>query len=385
MFSCIWRTVLWLPAALLIALSAGTAAAADVLPRLPALGLQRGSVTVSGLSSGGYMAGQFEVAYSSSVAGAAVLAGGPYGCSRGAVSTALLICSCPAETSFLLSLSQALGGGCQTFNPDIYLVFSETAIQGNQGDIDDIRHLKDHRVWLLSGGNDHVVDRKLVDAAEAFYRRFGVPASHIHHEDIAEAGHGLPTLQATQACSATQAPYLTRCNVDAAGELLQWLYPGTPVLQAGPVDDAALKQFKQTGYGSKTEFDGMDGTGWVYVPKACEQAGAQCRLHVVFHGCEQGQSFVAKGKKFGTQFVKGAGYNQWAEASHIVVLYPQVKPSSGGSLSQPYRYNPKGCWDFWGYTANGAALHSTAPNFAARSAPQMKRVKAMVDDLMRGP
>jgi poly(3-hydroxybutyrate) depolymerase len=363
----------------------GTLARADVLPRLPALGLQRDAVTVSGLSSGAYMAGQFQVAYSASLSGAAVVAGGPYGCAHGSVSAAMFNCSCPADQNFLLTAAKALGGGCQVFNPDIYLVFSDAATKGNHAAIDDTFHLKNHRIWLFSGGQDHVVDRQLVTAAETYYKRLGVPEAQIHREDIADAGHGFPSPLATEACNLTETPFLTQCHVDAAGDLLKWLYPQTPEL--APVDAAAgsLKQFKQTGYGGKKEFNSLDSTGWVYVPKACEQAGAQCKLHVAFHGCEQGQSFVTKGKKFGTQFVTGAGYNRWAEGGNIVVLYPQVKPSKQGDFFHPYKFNPKGCWDFWGYTEEFAALNPTAPNYAKQSAPQMKAVKAMIDDLLRAP
>ena len=373
------RVVLWMCSALFIGFGLNTAAQADVLPRLPALGLEPGTVTVSGLSSGAYMAGQFEVAYSSSIAGAAILAGGPYGCSRGSVWTAMFNCSCPADPLVLNS------GACQTFNPDVYRVFGETAIKGNREAIDDPVHLKDHRVWLFSGGNDHVVDRNLVSAVETLYANLGVPAAQVRHKDIDDAGHGFPTMQATEACSATQTPYLTQCHVDAAGELLRWLYPDTPEPGTGKADDGSLKQFKQAGYGSTGEFNGLDSGGWLYVPKACEQPGAHCRLHVVFHGCEQGQSYVSNGKRFGTKFVKGAGYNRWAEAGHLVILYPQVKPSNLGDMSNPYKLNPKGCWDFWGYTEKYAALNPTAPNFAKKSAPQMKAVKAMIDDLLRSP
>jgi len=35
-------------------------------------------------------------------------------------------------------------------------------------------------------------------------------------------------------------------------------------------------------------------------------------------------------------------------------------------------YNPKGCWDLWGYTGN---------NYAYKSGPQMKAIKAMVNML----
>jgi hypothetical protein len=48
------------------------------LPTLPHM--DRAAVTVSGLSSGGFFAHQFHVAFSSLVKGAGILAGGPYGC-----------------------------------------------------------------------------------------------------------------------------------------------------------------------------------------------------------------------------------------------------------------------------------------------------------------
>lgn len=370
--------------ALLMGLSLSAAVQSQVLSRLPALGLQRDAVTVSGLSSGAYMAGQFQVAYSASLSGAAVLAGGPYGCSRGSVSAAMFNCSCPAEQNFLLSAMAAMGAGCQVFNPDVYLAFSEKAVKGNASAIDGTFHLKNHRIWLFSGGQDRVVDAQLVKAAEKFYLRLGVPAAQVHHEANREAGHGFPSPLATQACSLTHTPFLTQCNVDAAGELLKWLYPSTPAMQAGTAEAGALKQFNQATYDDPAVFSSLDSTGWVYVPKACEQSGARCRLHVAFHGCEQGQNFVQDGKKFGLQFVMDAGYNRWAEAGRIVVLYPQVKPSDKGNFFSPYQFNPKGCWDFWGYTEKFAALNPGAPNFAKQSAPQMKAVKAMMDDLLKG-
>lgn len=369
------------------------AAQAQTLARLPALGLRADGVTVSGLSSGGYMAGQFQVAYSSRLSGAAIIAGGPYGCSRGAVSTASLKCSCPAKPPLVLQwMAWVPGLGCEVLAPEVYATTSDRATVGNQGHIDDPVHLRTHRVWLFSGGEDRVVDRQLVQSAADYYRRRGVPASNIRQVDRPDAGHGLPSLSADQACSVTGTPFLTQCQLDAAGELLQWLYPpaaGEPGLQAQPVQGASLKRFRQARYGSTAD-TGLDTSAWVYIPRACEAAGAACRLHVVFHGCEQGQSFPVRSgagalRPFGLRFVRGAGYNAWAQGSNIVVLYPQVAASEQGSLSDPHRYNPKGCWDFWGYTERYAALNPDAPHFARASAPQMRAVMAMIDDLMRAP
>ena len=63
----------WLPSVLLL----GVCAPACANDPLPAYGAEAAEVTVSGVSSGGFMAVQFHVAYSGSVKGAGVIAGGP--------------------------------------------------------------------------------------------------------------------------------------------------------------------------------------------------------------------------------------------------------------------------------------------------------------------
>ena len=97
----------------------------------------------------------------------------------------------------------------------------------------------------------------------------------------------------------------------------------------------------------------------MYVPQACREHAAACRLHVVFHGCRQGASFV------GDRFVRQAGYLEWATSNQIVVLFPQIEPAM-----QPL--NPNGCWDWWGYEDS---------RYALREGPQMLAVRAMIADL----
>jgi poly(3-hydroxybutyrate) depolymerase len=100
----------------------------------------------------------------------------------------------------------------------------------------------------------------------------------------------------------------------------------------------------------------MEDEGFVFVPQDCA-AGKPCRLHVAFHGCRQGSGFV------GRAFARDAGYNRWADANRIVVLYPQAAKS----LIWPF--NPRGCWDWWGYS--GA-------NYATRDGLQLKAVHRML-------
>src|SRR5918993_4985976 len=72
------------------ALLLGTAPGRAAEP-LPALGVDPTQTSVSGISSGAYMAGQFHLAFSTTVVGAGVVAGGPWGCaSNGSGDTLLL-------------------------------------------------------------------------------------------------------------------------------------------------------------------------------------------------------------------------------------------------------------------------------------------------------
>jgi hypothetical protein len=63
----------------LLAASLGAARAAEELPRL---GVTLPATSVSGLSSGAYMAGQIELAHSKDIVGAGVVAGGPFACAE---------------------------------------------------------------------------------------------------------------------------------------------------------------------------------------------------------------------------------------------------------------------------------------------------------------
>jgi poly(3-hydroxybutyrate) depolymerase len=362
--------------------------------RLPALGAT--ALSVSGLSSGGYMAEQFAVAHSSTVQGVAVMAAGPYGCARGSVYNAMTKCSCPSEHSVMLdTLSLFPGAGCFVFSPQVMSTLSQMAIEGNAADIDPPEHLAMQRVWLLAGGQDPVVHADIVESVKAVRSALGARDDTLRHVVLPDAGHGMPTPTASQRCERTASPYLNQCQVDAAGELLKWLYqPPEGAVDTGWVRGqaraGALHQFRQTPYLRGLGHTGLDSTGWVYVPADCTAPGANCRVHVAFHGCQQGQAFRREGqaRPYGQRFVKGAGYNDWAEPNRLIVLYPQVRPLDTGQPTEPYRFNPKGCWDFWGYTQrHGASLGGDDVRFpyATRSAPQIEAVWRMVQALMAPP
>ena len=73
---------------------------------LPALAVDLRELTVSGVSSGAYMAVQFQVAYSQLVRGAGIIAGGPYDCAEGSVWRALTRCMLPSSWAELPSVAE---------------------------------------------------------------------------------------------------------------------------------------------------------------------------------------------------------------------------------------------------------------------------------------
>ena len=176
------------------------------------------------------------------------------------------------------------------------------------------------------------------------------------------------TESAGNACDATSPPYLNDCDYDAAGELLKHLYGA--LLAPAAKEGGALRKFDQNPFAGGDAFAiSMADEGYLYVPKACEAGG--CRVHVAFHGCRQGAEAV------GERYVREAGYNRWADANRLLVLYPQAVARYGWGLGRwSYIMNPRGCWDWWGYT--GAGYHT-------RSGAQIRAVEAMLDRLGQSP
>ena len=322
---------------------------------LPAYQADLSQTTVSGLSSGGFMAAQFAVAYSATVAGAGIIAGGPYFCSGK-----------PGRFPYIPYLTNALTtcmnpGSAQVAPP----VASELLRAANDFArarlIDDTANLKRQRVYLFSGTKDQTVTRPVVEQVGKFYQLAGTPAAQIRFVDTVGAGHAIITDNTQdKPCAVTDSPFINDCDFVQARDILQHLYPDlqpSSTALTGKLIAFNQRSFIQNAYSS------MNNTGYAYIPKACDSES--CRVHVVFHGCLQTTQAI------GDRFYTSTGYNQVADANKIIVLYPQAEPSP------VYPYNPKGCWDFWGYTS----INPIDPDFYRKSGTQMEAVKGMLDRL----
>ena len=218
--------------------------------------------------------------------------------------------------------------------------------------IDPTDNLARARVWLFSGTEDRTVSPAVVDALARFYEMYKVKPQVVKGKP---AGHGMVTENAGAACGATAPPYINDCDYDAAGELLRHLLGTLSPPAAKP--DGRLLAFDQNDF-AKTNAVSMADTGYAYIPRACNTAS--CRVHIAFHGCRQGAEAV------GERFVREAGYNRWADSNRLIVLYPQA------IARHWWVYNPRGCWDWWGYTGS---------DYATRDAAQILAVIRMVDRL----
>jgi len=299
--------------------------------RLPGYGAEVASFTVSGVSSGGYMAVQMHVAHSSRVHGAAALAAGPYYCARGSLWVAR--------------------NECMTGAPAVTRRDAERFARENR--IDPLANIPSARVWLFSGTQDRTVVPGVVEALAKQYALFGANPALVTDKP---AGHAMVTEQAGAACAATEPPFINDCDYDAAGELLRHLLG--PLLSPSSRSEGQLLAFDQREFDAEHAASIAE-SGFAYVPKTC--LGTKCRVHVAFHGCRQNADAV------GERFVREAGYNRWADTNRLIVLYPQTVARYGW-----WAFNPRGCWDWWGYTG---------PAYATKEAPQMRAVIAMVERL----
>ncbi len=289
-------------------------------------------ISVSGISAGAMMATQLHVAHSSLFNGVALLSGGPWYCAQASMQRALGPCMKGGD----IGVEQLL----------------ESVRQAEADDaVGSLTNLADDRAWIFHATMDEAVAEPVAQAALAFYAEF-MPEGSINYVGEIEAAHGFPTLETGVACSEMESPYLNACGYDAAGELLQALHGELDprVAAAG-----TLREIPQPGADDATMLD----NALLYVPQSCAN-GEACGLHVALHGCLQSTDYI------GDAFAAGAGYNEWADANQLLVLYPQVASSRIAPL------NPMGCWDWWGYTED---------SYATQAGPQIKVIKATMDAL----
>lgn len=310
--------------------------------QLPALNVDKNEISVSGLSSGAYMTVQMHFAHSATFRrGAGVVAGGPLFCAEGDVNNALGRCmsaSAPIPLDHLVKNAQTWAAA---------------------GKLDPLANLQSSPVYMFSGQHDNTVKPAVMKDLESFYRHFVTQAPLVLNNG-SQAGHAMVLDGEDESCPLSVPPYIVKCGIDLAGDLLTHIYGKLNPRNDGPLTGSVV-EFDQNEVGAqrtRAHLGHMADSGFAYVPADCAN-GASCKLHVVFHGCHQNASQI------GPQYVLGTNYVRWADTNNMVVLFPQTRITE---------YN--GCWDWFGYTDKS--------NYATKAGLQVNAVKTMVDHLSSG-
>lgn len=376
----------------------------EALPRLAA-NLQQ--VTVSGISSGAYLAHQLHIAYSDRIQGAGLVAGGPYGCAAG-------------------STCQAINR-CMNANspPAVEVLWRKAETLESLGRIAALSHLKKSRVYIARGGRDDTVGAAQTEALVQFYQRAALSQGDIftacrHGEGCSLAGHALVTPNGPRACGEHAHPYLNQCaGENQPDEILRWLYPNkAPWNPPSTHLNGRLIAFDQDqATAVNTRVYQLAKVGYLYIPALCEHQS--CPVHIALHGCAQSEAVLRTNDAFinashtanepqeNNSFVRDAGYNASADANGIIILYPQAEPSGYRIAEKPifpssketllnvcatlpaaaspslFGFNPKGCWDWWGYTRH--PYLGADDVYLTRKAEQMKAIMNMLDQLGKSP
>lgn len=307
------------------------------LTPLPKLDIDTDRVTVSGVSSGAFMAVQLHLAHSAVFKGMGSVAGGIWECAKGDSSRSQTVCMRSPQSIAVKD-------------------FVDLAKQrAANHEIDELVNLDDSRIAIFASPRDSIVNPVASDKLEEFYRTF-LPSAVVGRLSNPTAAHGMPTLGFGNPCGSIGKPWLLNCNDDIAGKLLSQIEPGHALLMPPRAQDpAAVVYFDQTQHVGA----GAHMFPWAaaYIPQACSQPTIRCGIHVALHGCQMNPDDIQ------SDFILHAGYNEWAESNKLIILYPQ-------SAKEPA--NPYGCWDWFGYT--GA-------NYTSKSGAQIQAIRKLLTDM----
>lgn len=318
---------------------------------LPTLGTELPATSVSGLSSGAYMAGQIEIAHAEDVVGAGIVAGGPFACAESRLSTFFPFW----PTAVTQNGTQALLRCMKTTmgEPDPERLVARARELAEKDAIDPLSALARHNVYLYSGDEDATVTRPVVEAAKRFYDLAGVPAGNVTLVK-GDGGHAFITEEGGAACGISEPPFVSDCDYDQARAILGWIYG--PLAPSPKTPQGEMIVFSQDDFSDPG--DGFADEGVVYVPASCREEPG-CRVHIALHGCGQSR------EKIGDTFITESGFARIADSNRLVILFPQISASA---------YNPEGCWDWWGYTGL---------DYLGKDAAQISAIWAMVEHLAK--
>lgn len=387
--------------------------------------------TISGISSGGFMASQMATIYSASIEGVATVAGGFYYCARNYLPQKILEDkeTIGEQNLFLYEPSSKVLS--DTLNPfiifsgelnpvswfkpskanPVYQAVSVCMLNPNEAKIDydylqknaennlidPLQNIAHQKVLLFHGKKDSVLDSKMQNQLTNFYQKYNVPKENLKIIK-GKGGHNFPTNNKTGIdCQKEEVPYLGKCNYDLAKEILVHLENIT--IDKNEVNRDNLYMIDQTDNklnineklaDFKQDIRSVAPYGYMYASSFCLDNPNQCKIHVALHGCKMSDSYneefqqnyqsqvqstndlhvkskkdsslnkllgkvIIEDKKnnFGLlKFALDSGYIKYAEKNNLIIIFPQTWITEAN-----FPYNPKGCWDWFGWTTDKYATN----------------------------
>ena len=283
------------------------------------------------------------------------------------------------------------------------------------GKIDSTDTLKNLKAYIYQGSSDTVVNKDMISQLTSFYINNGIADSQIK-TTLGTGGHNFPTdKEGLNDCKEQDIPYISSCGMDIAKEILEHttgksLVKSTVKREHLYMVDQTLDLKNKAHSEDKWIQPSMSLApyGYLYAPEQCLNNPASCTVHVALHGCKMSDSFsqefdekyqkqVAqttvlamrtnadrnffnffyptneeKINQYGTlKFAVNSGYIDYAEKNNLMILFPQT-----WITEKNYPYNPKGCWDWFGWTGH---------NYANKNGAEAKWMMKFIDQITKNP
>lgn len=223
-----------------------------------------GGSSISGISSGAFMAVQFATAWSGTIKGVGIVAGGPYYCAQGTAIGGL--------TGDIGAILTATGPCMIGPPPALEPLVKQTDEWARNGAIDATEHIASQKIYIFDGYNDAVVSRTVTDATRRFYLHYlsDQNKGNLFYQTAIGAGHSQVTLSYGLECADNEDYFIDRCNYDQAGIILQHIYgrlqPRNDNQPLGKL--LAFDQREFTSPAAPASYSLAD-TGYAYVPASC--------------------------------------------------------------------------------------------------------------------
>lgn len=370
--------------------------------------------TISGISSGAFLAVQMSTIFSNQFSGVGTVAGGFFYCAQNHLQEKIKegqLTLIGSKNLFLYSNTNLISTNTsQWFEPSpANPIYQSVAVcmhnpkNATRPDLEKFEaekkirpldNFKFLKTYIYQGEFDTVVHKEMAQQLISFYNENKIPNENIKLSK-GEGGHNFPTdKENLNSCLAEKVPYISSCNKDVSKEILEQT-TSTSYIKSEPSLDRIFIVDQNLDIKNKLKME-KDWTqpaqslapyGYLYANEKCLKTPSACHLHVALHGCEMSDSYnkdfddayaeqvskyqnlsmrkkskmivnvlnlpyiEQKTNMYGTlKFVMNAGYIDYAEKNNLMILFPQT-----WITEENYPYNPKGCWDWFGWTGSNYA------------------------------